>query len=185
MRLRHEKANNNATFSQHHPKFDEALFQKSLIKLAEYEESLFKARSVYLLDGGLHFKKPEVHFCFKKRSSDSFDASSQVGVRRLRHRKINTSATSRKALAHVFGNCYRAVGTQASPSYVTYRLPGGDLIKIRMFQASSYGENEVAWDTYRLHQVSYVIGMTFAGPIAYDIQTYQPSTINKLQGSAD
>ena len=66
-----------------------------------------------------------------------------------------------------------------------FRGARGDLIKIRMFQASSYGENEVAWDTYRLHQVSYVIGMTFEGPIAYDIQTYQPSTINKLQGSSD
>ncbi len=124
-----------------------------------------------------------VHFFLKKKSRDNFDKKADVGVRRLKFTNTSRAAESKKPLTHMFKKCFRAVGTQASYSTVNYTLPSGDMIRIRTDKRSIYGDDEVAWDFKRLHKVTFVIGITFAGPIAYDVQQYQPSVIGKIQNS--
>jgi hypothetical protein len=150
------------------------LFKTCLSKLIEFEEEVWKVRSTSTLDGGLHSKKPEVQFFLKKKSRESFEPKSHTGARRLCRKKIN-SATNH------FKDCFRAVGTLVNNSTVSYTLPSGETIRIRMDNSRFYGDEEDSWNYQKLHKVTYVIGLSFAGPVAYDVQTLQRSMISKIQ----
>ncbi len=53
---------------------------------------------------------------------------------------------------------------------------------IRMAYLGTEGfYNEEPWDVKSLHKVSYNIGFTFGGPVAYNVHAQQQSMIRKVR----
>ena len=81
-----------------------------------------------------------------------------------------------------FNGCYRALGTLNNNKWVTHALPSGGVIMIRMAYLGTEGfYDEEPWDARSLHKVSYNIGFTFGGPVAYNVQAQQQSMISKVR----
>ncbi len=68
---------------------------------------------------------------------------------------------------------------------VTHCLPGGDVIEIRKAYLGREGfpfeDWQDLWQNQSLHEVSYNIGFTFGGPVAYNVEVQQQSMVDKIK----
>ena len=83
-----------------------------------------------------------------------------------------------------FNGLYRAVGTLNKNKWVTHALPSGDVLMIRMAylgMESFFFDGEEPSNGLNLHKVSYNIGFTFGGPVAYNVEARQQSVISKVR----
>ena len=68
--------------------------------------------------------------------------------------------------------------------FVTHRLPSGAVIEIRKVHLGRENRpldyDEFGQDQGR-HEVTYHIGFTFGGPVAYNVEVFQPSIVDKIK----
>ena len=123
----------------------------------------------------------QVQFFLKKKSRESLDERSYIGARRL---TVKRPTEMEKKSQTDFNGLYRAVGTLNKNKWVTHSLPSGDDIVIRMAYLglqSFFFDGEEASNGLNLHKVSYNIGFTFGGPVAYNVEAQQQSVISKVR----